>query len=285
MSDYNVLVIGASGYIGSHLYSRLSKEFPTRGTFYSRPDDNLIYLDVTDVKSLQSCFRHQLPSLILYLAAEANVDVCERQAEVSYRVNVQGLKNILEQCIKYQIKILYVSTDYVFDGLSGPYSEEDTACPINNYGKHKYEGESLTRSMVTDHLVVRTSVVYGNKEKPCPKILKVLDDIKYRQYHDASKKHYNSPTFINDLTSGILNLVKSHKTGTYHIAGPQVCSRYDFASAICNAYGYNKSFIREESFVDQENRAKRPQKCGLQIEKARKDVGYDPAVLEKALRE
>ena len=156
-----ILIVGASGFIGYHMFEEFSKQHHVAGTFYIHPANNFMHLDVKDKVEINEVLTSFSPDVIIYPAANPNVEYCETHPEETWEVNVKGTANILEIAKKIKAKFIFFSSDYIFDGKEGPYLEEDNPNPINVYGRQKLASEELMRESLKDYLIIRTTVVYG----------------------------------------------------------------------------------------------------------------------------
>jgi dTDP-4-dehydrorhamnose reductase len=214
-----VLVTGASGMVGSYV------DFGIKTDHRS--------LDITDLgEVLRVCELHK-PKVILHLAAETDVDRCERDPEHAYAINSIGTYNMAVAAKNFGAKLVYISTAGVFDGeKKGPYEEGDEPNPQNYYGRSKYIGEMVVRSMLKDYIIARAGWMFGGgpgkDQKFVAKIIKQLDQPEIKAVNDK----IGSPTYAKDLISGIKKLLVADKKGTYHLSDKGVCSRYDVAVEI-----------------------------------------------------
>ncbi|MDO8339829.1 MAG: SDR family oxidoreductase, partial [Candidatus Burarchaeum sp.] len=165
-----LLVVGASGQLGRALVeAALEWDFEVTGTYESRPENGPsaplqhFHLDMTDAKEVEAVFEKAKPDACVLAAAYTNVDGCETDPAKADRINVEGTRNVAEACKKRNCLFVFISSDYVFDGKKGPYSEEDKPNPINHYGKTKLEGEKIAQGL-KEHLIVRTTVVFDFRE-------------------------------------------------------------------------------------------------------------------------
>jgi len=172
---------------------------------------------------------------------------------------------------------VYLSTDYVFDGLSGPYSESDRPGPINTYGKHKLMAERIILDSAPDSLIVRTSVVYGGRVKSLGAAGRLLCHLASGLQLSLAANQFNSPTLVSDIVVGIQALVQSSKSGIYNISGPSTHSRVEFARSVADVFALDSRLIRTVNDFVQPGRAPRPLRCGLRIDKAAREIDFAPS--------
>jgi dTDP-4-dehydrorhamnose reductase len=225
MSKKKVLVTGSNGQLGIDIVKHFKeKGYETYG--FSREK-----MDITDLDSVQNVFSRVKPEIVIHCAAYTKVDLAETNVDQAFLVNAVGTRNVSVEAQKYNAKLVYVSTDYVFNGDGKEsYNEFDETSPLGVYGKSKLAGENFVKSLTSKYFVVRTSWVYGaegnNFVKTMIKLaennseIKVVDD------------QVGCPTYTVDLAKQIELLVQTEKYGTYHISNSGNCSWYEFAKAI-----------------------------------------------------
>ncbi len=183
------------------------------------------------------------PDLVIHAAAMTDVDACELDPEAAYRINALGARNVAVACREVGATMVYVSTDYVFDGAKGsPYSEDDPVGPVNVYGRSKLLGEVCVREELSDHYVVRTSWLYGRAGRPnfVRAVLGLARDWRERRGEPLRMvaDQVGGPTYTRDLAEALLLLVRRSAYGTYHLSNAGSCSRWEFARAILDMAGY-----------------------------------------------
>jgi len=282
-----VLITGASGLLGRKLARALSEEYrviPTHSTHPVNPDS--MRMDIVDGSEVVGVLSEVRPELILHAAAETNVDKCETNRELAWSVNAIGTRNIASACGKIGAKLVYVSTDYVFDGEKGHYSEEDKANPVNYYGVTKLEGERFVRELCGDYVIVRTSVLYGWHPNRLNFATWVIDSLKSGMRISVAEDHYNSPTLADNLAEAILKIVEADATGLYHIAGSERISRYDFAMKTAEVFGLDRSLVTPVKMEDLKIWvAKRPRDSSLSMYKARHELKAGLLDVHEGLRQ
>lgn len=225
------LITGADGMIGSYV------DFGLRTNHRS--------LDVTDLKEVLSVCQKHKPKLIIHLAAETDLDRCERDIERAYMVNAVGTYNVATAAQEIGAKLAYISTSGVFDGTKKtPYTEEDIPHPKNQYGHSKYLGEIAVKELLSDALVVRIAWVFGGgptkDQKFVAKIMRQLQE----PVVSVIKDKHGSPTYGKDLIAGIKRLVLEGKNGIYHMSNSGSATRADIAREIIKLSG-SKAEVRE----------------------------------------
>jgi len=234
-------------------------------------------MDVTDRDQVKSVFELTSPDVVLHFAAMTHVDGCELNPDKAVKINVNGTRNILKE---FRKKIIYVSTDYVFDGQDGPYKEEDIIHPINVYGQTKLDGEILVKEMSSDYVILRTNVVWnigGNFQASFADWL--IRELTIGNPVRIVTDQYNNPTHTEALHSAIMELLNQDASGVYHYGSKNVLNRYEFARLIANVYELDESLIIPISTKELNQPAKRPLKSGLKTDKIQRDLGIQPTEL------
>lgn len=280
-----ILVCGSNGLLGQKLAWLFDQnsEYEVLHTSYHRSfvhEQVLVdytQLDVTnrgDVKSLVMSFR---PDVILNAAAMTNVDACEREKEQAWKVNVGAVENLVEVCRRIDAKLVHVSTDYVFDGKTGHYREEDRVNPINYYGKTKLAGENVILSSGVDHAILRTIVVYGvglNVKNNFA--LWVINNLNEKKQIRCVDDQISNPTNVYDLASAMKSVVECGASGIFHVCGAETISRFDFALRAAEVFGFDPSLIQRIKSTDLQQVAQRPLNTSFVFEKAKQVLHYQP---------
>lgn len=226
-----VLVIGATGMLGTSMIPALL----AKG--YDVVTSNFLYahMDVRDAEQVMITAKLAKPDIILHLAAETDVDRCEREPQHAYEVNTRGTKNVAEACKALNIPMLYVSTIGVFYGdKKEPYTEEDEPRPANFYGWSKLFGERMVKSLVKDYFIVRAGWMVGGGPTRDKKFVgKIISQVKANaQEIKAVTDKVGSPTYAPDFCKVVANLIATKEYGTYHCTNHGYPSRYDVAKEV-----------------------------------------------------
>ncbi len=226
--NMKILVTGAKGMLGQDLCPILEDI----GAFVIETDVDT--LDITNAEQVKQVLTDIHPDVVVHCAAYTNVDKAEEDLQTAELINVTGTENIAETCGKLGITLVYISTDYVFDGTNiEPYTPEDRPDPINNYGLTKYEGEEAVRSLCEKHYIARTSWLYGHHGKNFVETMISLAD---RAEVKVVDDQIGCPTWTVELANGIVKLL-SKPYGTYHVCGSGSTSWYGFAKEIYKQAG------------------------------------------------
>ncbi|MHA1491986.1 MAG: SDR family oxidoreductase [Promethearchaeota archaeon] len=278
------LIIGASGFIGNSLY-QLLRMFNKNviGSYYSHPKQGLIKTDMTSKRDLNKIYEKYKPDIIYMPAFIPGVDYCELNDDVN-KININGVRNVVDLCKRTDSKLVFFSSDYIFDGLNGPYLETDQPNPINKYGKIKLSCEKMVQEL-KKFLIIRTTVVYGYEKNSKNFLMTFTRDLKKGLQKKVPNDQLGSPTHIVDLSKITIELVQKNKNGIYNVAGPDYCSRYIFALKIARILGLKENLIKPVETKDLNQAAKRPLKAGLIIDKIRAEINVKPLGIDIALNE
>lgn len=231
MIDLKVLITGARGQLGCDLEDNFHRIDSCQVISLGREE-----MDVTQSTNVQEFVAANAPDVVIHSAANTNVDGCELEPDSAYRVNVLGSRNIAVASEKVGAKLVYVSTDYVFDGTSQrPYTEFDTTNPISVYGKSKLAGERYVAGFSSKHFIVRTSWLYGGHGNNFVKTMLRL--AKEKTELNVVDDQVGSPTYTKDLARFIAVLVRTDLYGTYHATNTGSCSWFQFAKTIFQMAG------------------------------------------------
>jgi len=261
-----VLVTGAKGMLGLELTEVLSRRYEV----YGRDIDDF---DITRKRETIDAIRGIRPDMVIHAAAYTDVDGCESHVELAHSVNGEGTKNVASACRELGSKMVYLSTDYVFDGTkSGAYSEEDLTCPINTYGRSKLEGEHWVRTLAGQFVIVRTAWLFGRGGNNFVKI--ILRLARERGALSVVNDQVGSPTYAVDLSRAIAVLMNKGCRGIYHITNGGTCSWYEYAREILAMSGLGNVPVRPISSDQLDRAAKRPHNSVLSRGKFEREAGY-----------
>lgn len=280
-----ILGTGLSGLLGTRIVELLSDfEF----TSLSRTSG----VNITDYEALENHIKKFKGKFVLHMAAKADVDGCEKDKELgesgeAWQINVNGTENIADLCRRYGKKIIYISTDFVFDGEKNAgefYAEEDAPHPVNWYGETKYKGELATIQSGAESVILRIAYPYGISSSSKKDFVRIIADrLKNGQPVKAVTDHIFVPTFIDDIAFAIKKIVEENLQGIFHVVGSSSLTPYDAAYAIAKITGSNPSIIekttRSEFFS---GRALRPFNLHLSNDKI-KNLGISMSSFEEGI--
>jgi len=270
-----VLITGGTGLLGWWIAKTFAgRGYTTYATHHSQnpvgvADVVWVRVDLEDLQQVRRVLNDVKPEVVIHSAAYTDVDGCEVNKQYAYRVNYLATKALAKEASKLKSYVVYVSTDFIFDGEKGMYSEEDVPNPVNFYGLTKLLGEVAVESLLRSlNCVVRVSGLYGyspvGKKNFGIKALESL--IQGREVH-AFRDQYLSPTYVPQLAEKIFEVVKRGVTGVLHIAGERL-SRYEFALILAEELGVDKGLVRPATLNDVRLIARRPKDSSLNVSKA-----------------
>ena len=275
-----LLVIG-NGLTGSKILRKVAMKGITGiGTWYNTKKETeykQYKLDKTDKNSVIELIKTIKPDAVVDTGAMHNVDGCEREPEKSRRINMEGTENVAKACNKYDSDMLFISTDYVFDGKSDEkYTETDNPNPTSIYAKDKLEAEKIVLETVDDAIVVRPSVIYGWDVVKDNFVTWAYKELKKGNSINIIDDQYNNPTLADDLADMIISLIENKCRGIYHTAGSECLNRYEFTLEIAEVFGLDKSLVNPIKTKDLNQLAERPMKCCMDINKITKVLKRRP---------
>jgi len=284
-----LLITGASGLFGYRFAELALKEGFEVYSGYSEHLVNVGHpfkLNVINSESMMNTFSRVRPDIVVHAAALTDVDLCERDKVLAYRTNVNGTRNIVEACRRFSAYLVYISTDFVFQGDRGMYKEDDMCNPINYYGYSKLEGEKLVRSSGLDNLVARASVIYGSRPArgKVNFALWALEKLRKEETIPVLVDQFVSPTLNSSLAEMVVEAVSRWFSGVYHMAGATRISRYDFVIKLAETFDLDRTLIRPAKIDEMNWFARRPKDSSLEVSKAISQLRHKPLNIEEAMR-
>lgn len=246
-----VAITGSTGLVGSRIIELLKNDF----TFLSLSHSEV---DITNAESVNNKIKNLEFDIILHLAAYTNVEGAETEKELAHKINVMGTQNIFNAVTEKNRKMIYISTDFVFDGTTPPYTEDSIPNPLGYYAQTKYEGEKIVNGKA---MIVRISYPYGNPTSKKPdfaiRIKQLLTEKKELQMVQDSSI---TPTFIDDIGYSLKYLLANYKPDIYHIVGSRSLSPYEAGKIIASRFQLNEDLIKPTTFAQYKiGKAPRPQ--------------------------
>jgi dTDP-4-dehydrorhamnose reductase len=282
-----LLITGASGLLGTKLcqialrknhgvYAAYSQHKPLYGT----PVD----FNILDLKAGQRALDKMKPDAVVHAAALTNVDKCELEKRLAWKTNVEATENVVRLCKKRDTFLVYVSTDYVFDGEKGMYKETDMPAPINHYGLTKLKGEEAVRAL-DNCCIVRGSVTYGSTPATGKTnfALWLLDNLRKKEEVKIITDQWNSPTLNISMAEMIIETLEKKINGIFHLAGATRLSRYEFAQHVAETFNLDSEYIKPIESKEINWVAKRPRDSSLDVRKAEQTLTIKPLEVHEAL--
>jgi dTDP-4-dehydrorhamnose reductase len=244
------------------------------------------FVDITNENKVKETIKKINPDFVVNTAAMTNVDLCETERDLAYKINALGAKYIGEACKEIGCSLCHISTDYVFDGEKGNYVEEDEMNPINYYGYTKVEGERFLNELDYDLIsIVRISVPYCISPVKVNFFMWVLERLKNNEAVNAVIDQWNTPTYVNELVEGIVKIYENDINGILHFGGGEKVSRYEFALKVAEIFELDGGLINPIKSSELGWKAKRPKDTSLNSEKAERLLKVNLKTVEEALNE
>ena len=272
-----LLITGSSGQLGTALKGMLAKYYEVICTTRLKNKNNSLNLNITNKIMLKEVLEATKPDLIINLAAMTNVDLCETEPEAAKSINFKGVENI---CDLFKGRIIQISSDYVFDGKDGPYTENDNTNPISTYGKTKLLAEKVVLNHNDENIVLRTNVLYSyNSNTNACFVNWVVRSLKEKKQINVVDDQYNNPTWTKSISKVILLCIQKKISGLYHWGDGDILSRYQFSLKIAKVFNLDSSLIRPIKTLELSQIAKRPLNSGLISKKIENILNvYAPSV-------
>jgi dTDP-4-dehydrorhamnose reductase len=292
MAVKRVLVVGSNGLLGQKMTELLLRGSPHTVILSSIEDKPAVQyqsieyvgMDITARKEVRQVLTSIEPDVIVNCAAITNVDACETERELAWKVNVTGVENLIDAAQRGNSNIIHVSTDYIFDGKAGPYTEEGRPDPLSYYGKSKLASENALRVSGLPFVIARTMVLYGYAPSAKPNfVLWLIQNLEQNTGVRVVDDQSGNPTLVDDLAYGLLRAIDLGRTGVYNMAGREIVSRYEFALTAARVFGLDPALITPIKTATLNQPAPRPLKSGLITLKAEVELGYRPSTMEEGL--
>jgi dTDP-4-dehydrorhamnose reductase len=283
------LVIGASGQVGASLLTSLRERgHEAGGTYGHNPAPGLEPLDLTDHAAVARAVAAARPDWVFCPAGLSHVDYCEDHVDEAMAANRDGPAAAARAAQAAGASFVYYSSDYVFDGVDGPFGEDDTPRPHSVYGRSKHEGERAVQEACRRAVVIRTSVVYGPEPQEKNSVYQLIRACREGRGFRLAVDQRASPSYNPDIAAASVELCERGLAGLWHIAGPEVLDRYAFALLICKEFDLDASRLTAVTTAALAQKAIRPLDGGLKVAKAQVQLGTrlrSPAEGLHAMRE
>lgn len=296
-----ILITGSNGLLGQKLVLALKNDpevellATSSGSNRMKNQSGYNYqsLDITNRNSVQQLFSDFLPDVVINTAAMTNVDACETDRENCWNINVNAVQNqvsVLEELSKnhtgYQPHFIHLSTDFVFDGESGPYKEDDPVNPLSYYALSKAESEKLVIQSKLNWSIARTIIVYGIADEMSRTniVLWAKGALEKGQPLTIVDDQFRMPTLAEDLAAGCILIAKKRKTGIYHLSGKDFMNIVELVQRVARFFGLNPDLVQPIKSNTLNQAAKRPPKTGFILDKSIRELGYRPHSFEEGLQ-
>lgn len=264
-----ILITGGSGFLGYSLCRFLKNRYTIHATFFSHPCSingcRLIHLDITSPSQVLQTVSAIQPALIIHAAAVSSPDACEKDRDNAWRINVDGSRNLACASRIAGCRLIYISTDMVFDGEKGYYSENDVPKPSNFYGESKLEGERICLTESPDCVVIRITLQYGWGNGTAASFSDwLLGNLRSGKPSKLFCDQFRSPTYVIDTAKGLEHAALYADSGTmYHLASPERIDRYSFGLAAASVFNFSDTLLVKSLMKDVPASAPRPRDVSL----------------------
>ena len=291
-----VLITGANGLLGQHLVKLLidSTNYMITATgkgvsrlpFNATNQFNYVSLDITNGVEVAAFIARDRPDIIIHTAAITQVDECEQNPIHCWNTNVTATRFLLGAAEIAGAAFIYISTDFIFDGISGPYLESDLPGPVNYYGSSKLGAEKSVMESKLPWCIIRTVLVYGNilVGNRSNMVSWVQNNLSQGKPIQVVSDQWRTPTYVEDLAKGILLAIENKAKGIYHISGEELLTPYDMAMATAAYLALDINLIEKVTASIFVQAAKRPAKTGFIIDKAKNELGFRPLSFKEGLK-
>ena len=288
-----ILITGSNGLLGQKLVYKLKDKTTILCIASARGANRLVNttgyeyaeLDITNYDNVNSVFSNFMPDVIINTAAMTNVDACETDKENCWLMNVTAVQhqvNVLQELSKqhptYKPHFIHLSTDFIFDGTHGPLDENETPNPLSYYAESKLAAEKIVQASTLHWAMARTVLVYGIVDNMSRSniVLWVKQNLEQGKVINVVDDQYRTPTLAEDLADGCILIAEKKAQGIYNISGKDFLNILEVAHLVADYYKLDKSLIKPSKSADIKQPAKRPPITGFIIDKAKKELGYNP---------
>jgi dTDP-4-dehydrorhamnose reductase len=289
-----ILITGSNGLLGQKLIDRILAADGYELIATSKGENrhpiqkgyNYVELDITNKEEINMVIKRYQPHIIINTAALTNVDTCEIQQDLCWQMNVTAVSYLIDACAKTDIRLIHLSTDFIFDGANGPYTETDEPNPLSYYGKSKWAAEKLLIQSGIKWAILRTIIVYGIVKEMSRSniILWAKKSLEKGETINVINDQWRMPTLAEDLADICLLATDKNAQGIFNASGKDMMSILEIVLAVADFYELDKSLIRPISSASLNQSAKRPAKTGFVLAKSIKELGYAPHSFDEGLK-
>jgi dTDP-4-dehydrorhamnose reductase len=296
-----ILITGSNGLLGQKLVYKLRNRNNITCIATARGANRLVeqtaYLydemDTTNETQVKAVLAKHFPDVVIHTAAMTNVDACESEKEACDKMNVYAVKHIVDALTElkkknagYDPQLIHLSTDFIFDGTHGPLTEEEKPNPLSYYALSKLKAEQIVQTSSLHWAIARTMLVYGIVDNYSRSniVLWAKQNLEQGKNINVVDDQFRTPTLAEDLADGCILLAEKKAQGVYNISGKDFMSILELVYRVADYYKLDKSLIKPSKSADIKQPAVRPPKTGFIIDKAKKDLGYNPHSFEEGIK-
>lgn len=297
-----VLVTGSNGLLGQKITEKILNEGGVNLIATSKGEnrypikEGYVYadMDILNPDNVREVIKSYMPDAIIHTAAMTNVDTCEDQKELAYQLNVAAVATLIQICEELDIQLVHLSTDFIFDGENGPYTEEAAPNPLSYYGETKLMAEDLIKKSKSNWVILRTIIVYGivSDMSRSNIVLWAKGALEKGQPLNIVNDQWRMPTLAEDLADICFLAIEHDSQGIYNASGKDMMSISELVAKVADFWHLDKGLINEISAETLNQTAKRPKKTGFILDKSMTELNYQPhsfeeglAILDKQLRD
>ena len=288
-----ILITGSNGLLGQKLLHKLRKDSSVQLIATSKGENRVsnkegytyFDLDITNNDAIAKLISIEKPQVVINTAAMTNVDLCEDEKKDCDALNVEAVRYLADACVKVDAHLIQISTDFIFDGEDGPYSEEDEPNPLSYYGLSKLKSEEVLQAHSVKWTVLRTIIVFGVGEKLSKGniVLWAKGALEKEDPLNIIDDQFRAPTLAEDLADICILAAKKKAVGIFNASGKDIMSIYEIVERIAKHYGNSTENLNKISTATLKQKAGRPPKTGFILDKSRKELGYNPHSFEECL--
>jgi dTDP-4-dehydrorhamnose reductase len=289
-----ILLTGSNGLLGQKIVYGLRHRPDVQLLATARGPNRILKKDgyeyremnIESAESIHKVFSSFRPDCVIHAAAMTNVDACELHPEACRKTNVEATGHLIHASQNFNSHFIFLSTDFVFDGSSGPYTETDTPHPLSVYADSKLQGEKMVMQSGLDWCIIRTIIIYGvtDDTQRSNLVLWVKNSLEQKKEIKVITDQYRSPTLAEDLAQACIQAALIKAKGIYHVSGKEIMSILEIAYYVADFFHLDKSYIKPVTSEELNQPAKRPLKTGFNIQKAIRELGYAPHSLKEGLQ-
>ncbi len=288
-----ILVTGSNGLLGQKLLHKLRIDKSVELIATSKGDNRVtikegytyLSLDITNNSQVEQIICSEKPDVIINTAAMTNVDACEDKKEECDDLNVNAVRYLADCATKIDAHLIHISTDFIFDGENGPYSENDIPNPLSYYGLSKLKSETILLGSSCRWTILRTIIVFGVAENLSKGniVLWAKAALEKGDSLNIIDDQFRAPTLAEDLADACILSFQKAKYGVYNISGKDIMSIYEIVEKIAEHYNYSTENLTRISTATLNQKAGRPSKTGFILDKSIKELGYNPHSFQECL--
>ena len=288
-----ILITGSNGLLGQKLLHKLRQNYSVQLIATSKGENRVsekegytyFDLDITNNDAVAKLIASEEPQVVINTAAMTNVDLCEDEKQACDALNVDAVRYLADACEKIASHLIQISTDFIFDGENGPYTEEAIPNPLSYYGLSKFKSEQLLQVHSVKWTILRTIIVFGVGEKLSKGniVIWAKDALEKGDSLNIIDDQFRAPTLADDLADICILAAKKKAFGIFNASGKDIMSIYEIVKRIAKHYGNSTDNLNKISTATLKQKAGRPPKTGFILDKSRKELGYNPHSFEECL--